>query len=180
MAGARARSLPPFQRNHVWASDFINDARANGQQLKCLTVADGYMRECLAIDVAGSIRSGRVIEVLSQLISVHGAPRHMRCHNGPEFVSRAILEWNLSAGIQTAHIDPGKPWQNGSDESFNGKLRDKCLSAEWFRSRAGARVLIECWRRHYNAVRPHSSFGYLTSHEFKATLKLSTHLGASF
>lgn len=172
--------MPPFERNHVWAYDFVFDACANGQQLKCFTVVDEYTRECLAIDVAGSIRSGRVIEVLSQLISVHGAPRHMRCDNGPEFVSRAILEWILGAGIQTAHIDPGKPWQNGTDESFNGKLRDECLSMEWFRSRAEARVLIESWRRHYNAVRPHSSLGYLTPHEFKATLNLSTHQGASF
>lgn len=180
VASGRTRPLPPFDRNHVWAYDFVYDACANGQQLKCLTVVDEFTRECLAIDVAGSIRSGRVIEVLSQLISVHGAPRHMRCDNGPEFVSRAILEWILGAGIQTAHIDPGKPWQNGTDESFNGKLRDECLSMEWFRSRAEARVLIESWRRHYNAVRPHSSLGYLTPHEFKATLNLSTHQGASF
>jgi putative transposase len=45
-------------------------------------------RECLAIDVGGSIRSGRVIEVLSRLVSVHGAPRYPRSDNGPEFVSR--------------------------------------------------------------------------------------------
>ena len=180
VAGGRPRPLPPFERNHVWAYDFVFDACANGQQLKCFTVVDEYTRECLAIDVAGSIRSGRVIEVLSQLISVHGAPRYMRCDNGPEFASRAILEWIVGAGIQTAHIDPGKPWQNGTDESFNGKLRDECLSMEWFRSRAEARVLIESWRRHYNAVRPHSSLGYLTPHEFKATLNLSTHQGVSF
>jgi len=30
-------------------------------------------------------------------------------------------------------IDPGEPWQNANDESFNGKLRDECLSVEWFR-----------------------------------------------
>jgi hypothetical protein len=64
-------------------------------------------------------------------------------------------------------IDPGKPWQNGSNESFNGKLRDECLSLEWFRSRAEAKVVIETWRRHYNAVRPHSSLAYLTPLEVK-------------
>ena len=40
-------------------------------------------RESLAIDVAGGIRSGRVIEVLAQLVSVHGAPRYLRSDNGP-------------------------------------------------------------------------------------------------
>jgi putative transposase len=63
-------------------------------------------------------------------------------------------------------IEPGKPWQNGVTESFNGKFRDECLSLEWFRSRAEAKVIIEAWRRHYNEVRPHSSLGYLTPNEF--------------
>ena len=153
--------------NFVWAYDFVFDACANGQQIKCLTIVDEFTRECLAIDVAGSIRSRRVIDVLAQLISVHGAPRFLRSDNGPEFVSRAILEWLEQSGIATALIDPGKPWQNGSNESFNGKLRDECLSLEWFRSRAEARVVIETWRRHYNAMRPHSSLEYLTPLEFK-------------
>src|SRR4030095_6604817 len=65
----------------------------------------------------------------------------------------------------------GKPWQNGATESFNGKFRDECLSLEWFRSRAEAKVVIETWRRHYNQVRPHSSLGYLTPAEFAGRLK---------
>jgi len=130
-------------------------------------VVDEFTRECLAIDVAGSIRSNRVIEVLTRLVSLHGAPAALRSDNGPEFVSRAILEWLAKSGIHTAHIDPGKPWQNGTDESFKGKFRDECLSLEWFRSREEARVVIEQWRRHYNQVRPHSSHDYLTSVEFK-------------
>ena len=112
-------------------------------QLKCLTVIDEFTRECLAIDVAGGIRSGRVIEVLTQLVSVHGAPRYLRSDNGPEFVARAILRWLQTAQIETAFIDPGKPWQNGTDESFNGKFRDEYLSLQWFRNRADAKVGIE-------------------------------------
>jgi putative transposase len=59
VATGRPRPLPATGANHVWAYDFLFDACANGQQLKCLTVIDEYTRECLAIDVAGSIRSGR-------------------------------------------------------------------------------------------------------------------------
>jgi len=81
IAGSRPRPLAPSMRNAVWSYDFVFDACANGQQLKCLTVVDEYTRECLAIDVSGSIRSARVIEVLSKLISVHGAPRYMRSDN---------------------------------------------------------------------------------------------------
>jgi putative transposase len=153
----------------VWAYDFVFDACASGQTLKCLTVVDEFTRECLAIDVGSSIRSARVIEVLAKLVSVRGAPRYLRSDNGPEFVSHAILHWLANeAKIETALIDPGKPWQNGANESFNGKFRDECLGMQWFQNRAEARVLIETWRREYNTVRPHSSLGNLTPAEFAA------------
>ena len=72
--------------------------------------------------------------------------------------------------METALIDPGKLWQNGADESFNGNFRDECLSVEWFRSRAEGIVVIEAWRAHYNEIRPHSSLGYLTPKEHKQRL----------
>jgi putative transposase len=166
----RPRPLPASSANQVWAYDFVFDACANGQQLKCLTVIDEFTRECLAIDVAGSIRSGRVIEVLSRLVSLHGAPKYLRSDNGPEFVSRAVLRWLAQSNIDIACIDPGKPWQNGSNESFNGKFRDECLSMQWFKNRIDAKILIEEFRRQFNEIRPHSSLGQLTPEQFKQTL----------
>ena len=167
IAVSRPRPLPAIGPNQVWAYDFVHDHCANGQKLKCLTIIDEFTCECLAIDVAGSIRSVRVIDVLTRLISLRGAPMFLRSDNGPEFVSKAILQWLMEAKIDAALIDPGKPWQNADNESFNGKFRDECLSMEWFRSRTEARVLIEIWRRHYNDVRPHSSLDYQTPHEFR-------------
>jgi putative transposase len=172
----RPRPLPPTGANQVWTYDFVFDRCANNQQLKCLTVTDEWTKEGLAIEVDGRIRSGRVIEVLTRLVSERGTPKYLRSDNGPEFVARALLQWITDQGIDTALIDPGKPWQNGVGESFNGKFRDECLSLEWFRSRAEARVVIEAWRRHYNEVRPHSSLGYLTPAEFVAkTTTASVH-----
>lgn len=54
---------------------------------------------------------------------MHGAPLFMRWDRGPEFVSHKILEWIEQSGIAISLSDPGKPWQNGADESFNGKFR---------------------------------------------------------
>ena len=67
-------------------------------------------------------------------------------------MSRAILQWLHATNIETALIDPGKPWQNGANESFNGKLRDECLSMQWFKNRIDAKILIEDWRQEFNAV----------------------------
>lgn len=167
VASSRPRPEPATGPNHVWAYDFVFDACANGQKLKCLTVVDEWTREALCIEVAGSIRSNRVLDVLSKLISVRGAPKYIRSDNGPEFVSLAVLGWLDREGIDTAFIAPGKPWQNGTNESFNGKFRDECLNMEYFRNRAEARVVIEDWRVEYNRVRPHSSIGYMTPEAFR-------------
>jgi putative transposase len=167
---ARTPVERPAVANKVWSYDFVFDHAANGQQIKCLTVVDEGTRECLAIDVAGSLRSRRVIEVLSRLVAERGAPAVLRSDNGPEFVSRALIAWVLGEGITTGLIEPGKPWQNGTCESFNGKLRDECLSVEWFRSREEARIVIATWRKHYNEDRPHSSLGNLTPVEYAARL----------
>jgi putative transposase len=140
-----------------------------------LTVVDEWTRECLAIEVEARINSRAVIDVLSRLMSLRGHPEHLRSDNGPEFVSKAVKQWLSRSGVQTVYIDRGKPWQNGLNESFNGKLRDECLNLEWFRNRAEAKVVIEQWRRHYNERRPHSSLGYKTPARFSAE---QTDLGA--
>ncbi len=167
---SRPWPVPAMAENRVWAYDFVFDACANGQQLKCLTVIDEYTRESLAIDVSGSIRSSRVIEVLAKLVSVHGAPKVLRSDHGPEFVSKAVLKWLAEENIDTAFVEPGKPWQNGSNESFYRKFRDECLSMHWFKNRVHAKMVTETWRQHYNDVRPHSSLENLTPHEFKKRL----------
>ena len=60
--------------------------------------------------------------MLSKLVSVHGAPQYLRSDNGSELVSKAVLRCLLQARIDTVFIDPGKPWQNGSNQSFKGRL----------------------------------------------------------
>jgi putative transposase len=120
--------------------------------------------------------------VLSKLVSVHGAPRYLRTDNGPEFVSRAVLKWLTQTNIDTTLIDPGRPWLNGMNESFNGKFRDECLNMQWFKNRIDAKILIDEFRRQFNEVRPHSSLGQLTPLEFKRKLSQSapaTGTGAS-
>ena len=162
------RPLAATLVNQVWAYDFVFDSCANGEKLKLLTVVDESTRECLAIEVGARINSRAVIDVLTSLMRLHGRPEYLRSDNGPEFVSKAVKQWLSSRGVQTAYIEGGKPWQNGLNESFNGKLRDECLNLEWFRNRAEAKVVIEKWRKHYNEQRPHSSLGYKTPAQFRA------------
>jgi putative transposase len=124
------------------------------------------------------IQHGRLIQVLEQLIKERGCPMLLRSDNGPEFVSIALLQWAVHRGLRNLLIEPGKPWQNGTNESFNGKFRDECLAMNWFYSRAHAKVIIEAWRKHYNLVRPHSSLQYQTPLEFVSKWKPESTIGA--
>lgn len=125
-----------------------------------LTVIDENSRECLAITVARRLNNRAVLDTLADLFFEHGPPEHIRSDNGPEFVAIAVREWLGRIGVKTLFIEPGSPWENGYNESFNGKLRDELLNGEIFETLKEAQVLIEAWRRHYNAIRPHSSLGY--------------------
>jgi putative transposase len=177
----RSQNRQPFVAtapNQVWAYDFVFDGCANGDKLKCLTMVDEFTKESLHIDVAGSIRSKRLIQILEKLINERGCPMVLRSDHGPEFVSIALLQWAADKGLRNLLIEPGKPWQNGTNESFNGKFRDECLAMNWFYSRAHAKVIIESWRKHYNAVRPHSSLEYQTPLEFVSQWKSESTTGA--
>jgi putative transposase len=114
IARGRPRPLQPANANFVWAYDFVFDATAEGQRIKCLTVVDEFTHECLAIDVAGSIRSKRVIEVLSRLVSLHGAPPFLRSDNGPEFVTRASTASSATSACHSSGSDRAPRRQSSS------------------------------------------------------------------
>src|SRR3954453_14508660 len=97
--------------------------------------------------------------VASRRLPRTGAVAFPMCY-GPEFVAKAVQEWIGGVGAKTAYITPGSPWENGFIESFNARLRDELLNGEIFYTLREAQIVIESWRRHYNAVRPHASIGY--------------------
>jgi putative transposase len=157
--------------NQEWALDFVHDAVECGRAIRVLSVVDAYTRECLALEVDTSFASRRVTRVLEGIIAERGGPQAIRCDNGPELTSRHFLAWSVEQRIELAHIQPGKPTQNGHVESFNGRLREECLNVSWFQNLFEARQKIAAWRREYNEERPHSSLNYQTPQEFAALVR---------
>lgn len=156
--------------NDVWAWDFVHDRDEMGRPLKWLIIEDEFTREGLALQVERSITARDVLDVLGKLMSIRGAPRHIRSDNGPEFIAHAVREFCEQAGVQTLYIEPGSPWQNGFAESFNGRLRDELLNQELFADLKEAQALSAWWRHEYNHRRPHSSLGYVPPAAYAASL----------
>ena len=132
----------------------------DGRSFRILTLIDEYSRECLALKVRRNFKAQDVVEVLAEQFLKKGLPVHLRSDNGPEFTAKAVREWLEKFGVKNLFIEPGSPWENGYNESFNGKLRDELLNGEIFTSLKEAQILTERWRREYNEFRPHSALNY--------------------
>mgnify|MGYP002528712098 CR=1 FL=1 len=143
--------------NHVWSYDFVADQTSDGKTLRFLTVIDEFTRRALWIECARNLSSFDVMRVLDQLVELHGKPTTIKSDNGPEFVAKKVQEWIENRHINARFIDPGSPWQNGHNESFNGVFRDSCLNRWLFESVREAREATEAWLYEYNFERPHGS-----------------------
>jgi transposase InsO family protein len=152
--------LRPEHPNHVWSYDFVEARTHNGRKFRMLNVIDEFTRECLVIRISRRLKAVDVVDVLTNLFILRGAPGHIRSDNSPEFVAKAVRDWIAAVGAKTAYIMPGSPWENGYCESFNARLRDELLDGEIFCTLKEAQIVIEQWRHHYNTTRPHSSLGY--------------------
>ena len=149
----------PTILNRARALDFMGDTLYDGRRYRTLNVLDKGNREALAIEISGSLPSRRVVQLLEQLVALHGAPTMLRCDNGPELIAAVLTTWCDARGIVLHHFEPGKPNQNAFIERFNKTYRTEVLDAWVFTSLAEVRQVTDEWLEMYNAERPHGSLG---------------------
>ena len=162
----RGPAPTPTGPKERWSMDFVHDALADGRPFRILTVVDQWSRHSPLLEVAARQSGQTVGEALDRVLRGPERPRSITVDHGTEFQSRALEDWAYHRGVQLDFIRPGKPVENAFIESFNGRLRDECLTVHQFESLADAQVTIEAWRVDYNQRRPHSSLGHLTPNEF--------------
>ena len=166
--GTMAGHWCPIAANQRWSLDFTEDYLASGRKFRPANLKDDCTREGPAIVVDFSVPGRRVVAMLEDVAKVRGHPDMLVVDNGPELRGRELDRWACENGVRLFFIDPGKPMQNGSIESFNGRFREECLDQCWFTSLAEARRVIEAWRLDYNLHRPHTSLRMRTPAAFAA------------
>ena len=91
--------LRPAYIDHVWSYDYVADRTSDGRAIRILTLIDEHTRECLAIDVARSLKSEDVLERLSDLFVRRGVPTYIRSDNGSEFTATKVQDWLARVGM---------------------------------------------------------------------------------
>lgn len=152
----------PIGVNQVWSMDFMQDQLADGRSIRVLNVIDDFNREALGIEVDFSLPSGRVIRTLKQIVGWRGKPSAIRCDNGPEYLSAAIVQWAKAWGIRLEYIQPGKPQQNAYVERFNRTARYEWLSQYHGDDLEHVQQAATRWMWSYNHERPNMALGGIT------------------
>lgn len=152
----------PETINETWSMDFMHDQLANGRKYRLFNVIDDYNREGLGIEIDFSLPAERVIRSLEQIIEWRGKPKTIRCDNGPEYISGAVLTWAEKRGIRIDYIQPGKPQQNAYVERYNRTVRYDWLAQYLFDDLEEVQTYATQWLWIYNQERPNTALGGIT------------------
>ncbi len=152
----------PSAINEVWSMDFMHERLSDDRAFRLLNVIDDFNREGLGIEVDFSLPGERVARTLEQITQWRGIPKVIRCDNGPEHLSGAVVEWAARRGIRLEFIQPGKPYQNAYVERYNRTVRYDWLGQHLFDSIDEVQLFATKWLWTYNHERPNMALGGIT------------------
>ena len=152
----------PTAINQHWSMDFMHDQLTDSRSFRVFNVIDDFNRQALGVEADLSLPATRVIRALDQMIEWRGKPAAIRCDNGPEYISGALLAWAARRDIRITFIQPGKPQQNAYIERFNRTARYGWLAQNLFDSIEQVQESATHWLWTYNHERPNMALGGIT------------------
>jgi putative transposase len=145
--------------NECWSMDFLSDQLLDGRKIRVLSIDYNFTRLSPKLDVRHSCKGSDVVKTLERITGQYGRPQGIRVGNVAECISKGPDLWAYQYGVVMDFSRPGKPTDNASVESYNGRVRPECMNANWFLSLADAQAKCEAWGRVYSEIQPHSSLG---------------------
>lgn len=166
----------PLESNISWSMDFMSDALKGGRRFRTVNVIDDFNREVLGIKASFSLPAKHVTDFLDFIAFKRGYPCQLRVDNGPENISKEMVTWSQTHGVQIKYIQPGKPAQNAFIERFNRTYREEVLDMYLFNDIKEVQEITDQWMNEYNTERPHESLKNLSPRQYMMTQEYSTNL----
>ena len=152
----RMKLLCPIQPNAVWAGDFTH-LWFHGRAIYLATIIDVFTREIVAWQIGIHHTAGLVMDVLREAKRKRRAtPQIFHSDQGSEYTSFACVEWLIREHTLPSWSPKGKPWTNGTQESFYRTFK---LEFGKPHTSASLESLIEAigkYMHYYNTKRIHS------------------------
>ena len=157
--------------NDVWCIDFKGWWKSNGEICEPFTVRDRYSRKILCAKLMTSKSSEAVRAVMTELFEKYGLPKVIHSDNGSPFAApngllnlTNLSAWWITLGILPDRSMKGCPGQNGSLERMHADMAKEIEGKVPGGIRAN-QVVIDCWVKEYNSVRPNEAINMKTPDE---------------
>jgi len=149
--------------------------RGDRRNAYLITILDVFTRKALVWDLAYSMKSKRVVELIDQLILQYLQPENLltkgisvtiRSDNGSQFIAKIVRDHLQENQIFQEFIKPATPAQNGYIESFHSTVEKLVCQKFEFESLAHARTTFQDFYETYNSKRILKCLLFNTPDEF--------------
>lgn len=155
--------------NQRWIADFTYIWTAEGW-LYVAAVIDLFSRRVVGWSMKAEMTAGLVTDALMMAIWRRGKPDALLHHSdqGSQYASEQFQELMTDNGVTCSMSRSGNVWDNAAMESFFSSLKTERIRGKVYRTRDDARAdVFDYIERFYNAVRRHSTIGYISPVEFE-------------
>ena len=141
--------------------------------LYLVAIMDWYSRRVLAWRLSNSMDVDFCVEALKDALAKYGKPETFNTDQGSQFTSGAwidvlidvLMDVLMDAKIKISMDGKGAWRDNRMIERLWRSLKYECVYLNAFETGSEMRAGIGKWLTYYNAERPHSTHGILTSDE---------------
>jgi len=168
-------AIIPSYPHHVWAEDFTYFWFQN-RFYYLATIIDLYSRVIVGWSLGIRHVTELMVEALMDAIIHHQPAAVLHNDRGSEYLSHKYLLLCDSLEITPSASAPGKPWENGFQESFYGKFKFELGDVKRFNSEGELLEAIASQLHYYNTRRIHTSLrttplAYLQNYQEPTKLK---------
>lgn len=169
------RQFVAEQPNQKWIADFTYIWTGEGW-LYVAAVIDLFSRRVVGWSMSASMTAQLVADALLMAVWRRGKPDALMHHSdrGSQYASDQFQRLMADSGIVCSMSRSGNVWDNAAMESFFSSLKTERTAAKTYRTRNEAKAdVFDYIERFYNAVRRHSTIGYLSPVEFERKVGLA-------
>jgi putative transposase len=163
------RQFVASQPNQKWIADFTYIWTAEGW-LYLAAVIDLFSRRVVGWSMKAEMTAQLVTDALVMAIWRRGKPDALLHHSdqGSQYTSEQFQRLMADNGVACSMSRSGNVWDNAAMESFFSSLKTERTARKTYRTRDQARAdVFDYIERFYNAVRRHSTLGYVSPIEFE-------------